>query len=127
MRRPSPHRRHQGWTPFTEPATSIHKHHGLAAVEDHAILQVVAYRARQHAALDIAALASQIVGRIAMADALDVLIDDRALIEIAGDVMRGGADQLHATLVRLVIRPRALKTRQKRVMDIDAAPRKLRR
>src|SRR6476620_5149980 len=105
----------------------IHEHHGLAAVEDHAVLQMIAYRACQHAALDVATLASEIVWRIAVADALDVLIDDRALIEIAGDVMRGGADQLDAALVRLVIRPRALESRQKRVMDIDAAPRKLRR
>src|SRR5258708_39634461 len=89
------------------------EHFGLAAIEDDAILQVVADRARQHAALDIAALASEVVGRIAMADALDVLIDDRAFIEVAGDVMRGGADQLDAALVRLVIRPRALETRQK--------------
>jgi hypothetical protein len=81
----------------------IHKHHGLAAVEDHAVLQMIAYRARQHAALDVAALASKIVGRIAMADALDILVDDRAFIEVAGNVMRGGTDQLDAALVRLVI------------------------
>ena len=49
------------------------------------------HRARQHAALDIASLADQIVGRIAMADTLDVLVDDRAFIEGAGDVVRGGA------------------------------------
>src|SRR5260370_15292028 len=121
MRPVSRHR--QGSTQFTErakkPRPLIHEHHGLAAVEDDAILQVVADRARQHTALDITALASEIVGRIAMADALDVLIDDRTFIEVASDVMRGGADQLDAALVRLVIRPRALETRQKRVMDID--------
>src|ERR1700686_2030795 len=88
---------------------------------------MIAYRARQHAPLDVAALADQIVWRIAMADALDVLIDDRALIEVAGDVMGGSANQLDAALMRLMIRPRALETRQKRVMDVDAAPRKLRR
>src|ERR1700694_4830157 len=88
---------------------------------------MIAYRARQHAPLDVAALADQIVGRIAMADTLDVLIDDRALIEVAGDVMGGSANQLDAALMRLMIRPRTLETRQKRVMDVDAAPRKLRR
>jgi len=86
---------------------------------------MIAYRARQHPAFDIATLADEIVWGIAMADALDVLIDDRALIEVAGDVMRGGTDQLDATLVRLVIGTCALKTRQKRMMDVDAAPRKL--
>ena len=87
----------------------------------------MAHRARQHPAFDIAALADQIFGRIAMADALDVLVDDRALIERAGDVMRGGADQFDAALMRLVIGPRALEARQERVMDVDAAPGQLRR
>src|SRR5450755_4039579 len=114
--------------PFTETAprrSSIHEHHGLAAVEDHAILQVMPHRARQHAALDIASLANEIVGRIAMADALDILVDDRPFIEGAGDVVRGGADQLDAALVRLMVRPRALEAWQERMMDVDAAPRQL--
>jgi hypothetical protein len=82
---------------------------------------MIADRPRQHAALDIAALADEIIRRIAMADALDVLVDDRAFIERGGDVMRGGADQFDATLMRLMVGPRAFKARQKRVMDIDAA------
>src|SRR4030095_12124662 len=40
--------RSRGSRPPTRPL--IHKHHGLAAVEDHAVLQMIAYRARQHAA-----------------------------------------------------------------------------
>jgi hypothetical protein len=55
-----------------------------------------------------------------MADALDVLVDDRSLVEVARHIMRGGADQLHAALVRLVIRTRALEARQERVVDVDA-------
>jgi len=66
---------------------------------------VIADRARQHPALDIAALADEILGRIAMADALDILVDDRAFIERAGDVMGGGADQLDAALMGLMVRP----------------------
>jgi hypothetical protein len=58
--------------------------------------------AREHAAFDVAALANQIVGGIAMADALDILVDDRTFIERAGDIMRGCADQLDAALVRLM-------------------------
>jgi len=61
---------------------------------------MMAHRARQHAAFDIAALADEIVGRIAVADALDVLVDDRPLIEGARDVMGGGADQFDAALMR---------------------------
>src|ERR1700676_4888489 len=96
---------------------SIHEHHGLAAVEDDAILQMIAYCPCQHPALDIATLANEIVGGIAMADALDVLVDDRAFVERAGDVMRGGADQFDAALMGLMIGPRAFEARQERVMD----------
>ena len=78
-----------GWNPrafnpvFDCAARSIHEHHGLAAVEEHAVLEMMAHRARQHAAFDVAALADEIVRRVAMGDALDVLLDDRAFVEIA--------------------------------------------
>ena len=32
-----------------------------------------------------------------MADASDLLFDDRSLVEVGGDVVRGGANELHAT------------------------------
>lgn len=64
------------------------------------------------AALDIAALA-QVFGRIAVADALDVLVDDRALVEVARHVMRGGADQLDAALMRLMVGARTLEPGRK--------------
>ena len=70
-------------------------------------------------------LRDEIFRRVAVADALDVLVDDRALVEVARDVMRGGADQLDAALMRLVIGPRALEARQERVVNVDATPRQL--
>src|SRR5579859_6942531 len=109
------------------PGALIHEHHRLAAVRDHTIFQMITDRAREHAPLDVAALADEVVGRVAMADALDVLVDDRPLVEIARDVMCGGADQLHPALMRLVIGFCALESRQERVMDVDAASRQLRR
>src|SRR3954470_1303778 len=71
-----------------EHTASIHEHHGLAPVEDYAILKMMPHRAGQHAAFDVAALAREIFRCVAVADALDVLVDDRAFVEIAGDVMR---------------------------------------
>src|SRR6202012_851820 len=121
---PPTHRPRRSWSRGISQAPwsrSIHEYDGLAAIEDHAILQVTPHGPRQHAALDVAALAHEIVRRIAMADALDVLVDDRALVEVAGDVMRGGTDQLDAALMRLMIGPRTLEARQERVMDVDAA------
>jgi len=61
---------------------------------------MMAHGARQQPAFDIAALANEASGVIAMADALDVLVDDRLpLVEVSGDVMRGGADQFDAALM----------------------------
>ncbi len=77
--------------------------------------------ARQHAAFDIPALADEVLGLVVVRDALDVLLDDRSFVEIGGDIVRRGADQLDTARMRLVIRPGALEARQKRVMDIDAA------
>ena len=101
---------------------SIHEHNSLAAVEDDAIFEVMAHGARQHAAFDVAALARQIFRRVTVADALDVLVDDRALVEIARHIMRGGADQLDAALMRLVVGSRALEARQERVVNVDRSP-----
>jgi hypothetical protein len=86
----------------------------------------MAQGSRQHAPLDVAPLAHEIIGGVAMADALDVLVDDRTLVEVARDVMRGGADQLDPALVRLVVGACALEARQERVVDVDAASRQLR-
>ena len=43
------------------PKFSIREHYGLSPVEQHAVLEVLAQRAGQHAALDVAALAHEIV------------------------------------------------------------------
>jgi hypothetical protein len=52
-------------------------------------------------------------------DPLDVLLDDRAFVEVGGDVVRGGADQLHATRMGLVVRLGALEAGQEAVVDVD--------
>ena len=52
-------------------------------------------------------------------DHLNALRNDRAFIEVVVDVMRGRADQLHALLIRLVIRLGPFETGQQRVMDVD--------
>ena len=49
---------------------------------------------------------------VAVGDAHDVLLDDRAFVELLGDVVRGRADELHAALVRLHVRVGAGEGRQ---------------
>lgn len=48
-----------------------------------------------------------------------VLLDDRALVEVAGDVVRGRADELDAALLGLLVRLGADERRQERVVDVD--------
>ena len=49
---------------------------------------------------------------VGMVDHRDVLSDDRALIEIRGDVMRGRSHHLDAAIIGPVIGVRALERRQ---------------
>jgi hypothetical protein len=46
-------------------------------------------------------------------DALDVLLDDRAFVQVARDEVGGGADQLDAAPMRLGIRAAPLKLGRK--------------
>ena len=57
--------------------------------------------------------------RVAVPDALHVLLDDRALVELLGDVVGGRADQLDAALVRVAVGLGAGERRQERVVDVD--------
>lgn len=62
------------------------------------------------------------VGDVAVViDASDILLYDRPLVEIRGDVVGRGTDDLHSAGVRLVIRLCALEAGQERVMDVDDA------
>ena len=73
----------------------------------------------QDGALDLGALAGELGDIGLVRNPHDVLLDDRALIEILGGVMRGRADELHSTCFRLFVGTRADKGRQERMMDVD--------
>ena len=55
--------------------------------------------ARQNLAFDIAADRDIILGRLRMGDAGNVLLDNRAFVEIGSNIMRRRADQLDAALI----------------------------
>src|SRR5437867_2681796 len=88
-------------------ATGSVEHDGLVAVHENAMVDVPAHRAGQDHLLQIATLLQQVVDLVAVRDADDVLFDDRPIIECLRDVVTGGPDELHPSLVRPVIRPRA--------------------
>ena len=54
-----------------------------------------------------------------MLHALDLLFDDRSGIEVAGDIMAGGADQFHSAIMGLPIGIGPDECRQETVMDVD--------
>src|SRR5262245_16559931 len=79
-------------------------------------------RARQHDAFHVAADLDEILRGKPVMHALDLMLDDRALVEIARHVMGGRADELDAAPVRLAVGRRPLEARQERVVDVDDAP-----
>ncbi len=69
--------------------------------------------------LRVAAFADQILHLVTVTDVGRGLLDDRAVVEIFGDVVGRGTDQLHPPLPSTVVRLRPLEGRQKRVVNID--------
>lgn len=57
--------------------------------------------------LEIAAKTNEIGHGILMTHAHDILMNDGSLVEISGDIVAGGTDDLHAALERLMIGPSA--------------------
>src|ERR1700761_8280941 len=78
-----------------------------------------AYSAGEHNALQVATARYEVLDLIAVGDAGYILLDDGTVIEIGGDVVAGGAGQLDSAGVGRVIRPRADKSRQERMMHVD--------
>src|SRR3546814_14618936 len=76
-------------------------------------------------AFDVPSLADEIVRGVVMADPLDILFDDRAFVQIGGDIMGGRADHLDATRVGLMIGLCPLEAGEEDVLDVDAAPCKI--
>src|ERR1700721_1670545 len=84
-------------------ALRLLKDHGLVAIQQDAIFHVPAYGPRQHHFFNVAALLDQVVDSVAMVDGDDTLLDDGTVVEYLGNVVRGGADELDATLKRLMV------------------------
>src|SRR5690606_24295218 len=72
-------------------------------VDQGAVVHVGVHRAGEHGDLEVATLAPQVVDIVPMADADDVLVDDRTVVEDGGGVVRRHPDELHAPLVRLTL------------------------
>src|ERR1700730_9501446 len=80
-----------------------------------------ANRARKHSSLDVATLTREGVGGVGVAHGFRVLHDDRSLVEIFGNVVSSCAYHFHAPVKRLAVGLGSLESRQKRMVDVDAA------
>ncbi len=97
------------------------EHHGFVAVAQNAMLHLPAHGAREHDALHILADGGEVGRTHGVVDAFDVLLDDGAFVEIGGDVMRRGANELDPARIGLRVGARALEAGQERVVDVDGS------
>ena len=75
----------------------------------------------EDAALDIATLAHEFLGGVAVVAVNNILCDNRAFVQVLGHIMRGGADQLDAPLKGALIGIGPHEGRQETVVDVDDA------
>eukprot|EP01136_Pigoraptor_vietnamica_P025315 Opistho-1_new@79202 len=113
------------WLSIHMPVRPSAEDHGPVAVHQHPVLGMPLDRARQGHALDIAAHGHELLGRQAVVDAGDLLLDDGSFVQVRGHVMGGGADQLDTALIGLVIGLGALEAGQEAVVDVDGPAREV--
>jgi hypothetical protein len=75
--------------------------------------------AGQNSTLDVSANRYQLIRAVVVANTHNILFDDRSFIEIGRHIVCGRANELHATVVGLVIRLGAFESGQKRVVNVD--------
>jgi len=68
-------------------------------VHQHAVVEVATHGAGEDETLEVAADAHEVLERVAVADPLNVLLDDRACVERLGRVVGRRADQLDAAVI----------------------------
>jgi polyisoprenyl-phosphate glycosyltransferase len=76
----------------------------LVLVHEHPVLDVPPDGACEDDPLDVAPDLLEFLDGEPMRDARDVLLDDRPRVELLGDVVRGGADDLHALVAGAAVR-----------------------
>ena len=97
------------------------ENHGAMPVEQDPVFDVPGNRARQDQGLDVAPGSGAGLDAHRVIRTCHVLFDDRTLVQVLGHVVSGGADQLDAAIVRLLVGPRALKARQERMVNVDGS------
>jgi hypothetical protein len=76
---------------------------GAFAVQKYALLDMPLQRAGEHRTFDIAPCGGAVFGAQGMGHTGNVLLNDRILVQLLGNVMGGGADEFDAAIMRLLI------------------------
>jgi probable blue pigment (indigoidine) exporter len=93
--------------------------HGAGAEQEDPSVGVGGHGPGQHQPLEVAPDDLELAGPVGVGDPGGVLVDDRALVELGGDVVGRGADDLHAPGPGLVVGAGAAEPGQERVVDVD--------
>ena len=107
---------------WMKPQSGLHllvKNDGLGPVNKNFVLQMQTQSACQHNPFKVFAFGLDIRNRVTVADLDDILGNDRPFIELLGDIMSCCPDNLNASVIRLLIRIAAGKSRQEGMMNID--------
>ena len=92
---------------------------GVLAVAQDTVLAVPADGAGQHGPLDVGAATLQVGHGVGVGGPDHVLLDDRAIVQILGDVVGGGPDQLHPAFAGPGVGAGPDERGQERVVDVD--------
>src|SRR5699024_8071580 len=92
---------------------------GAVSVHEHPTLRMPGHGSGQNGGFDVLSALNEVRDRPIVVDPGDILFDDRTLVEVAGDVVSGGADDLHTAGMGLMIGLGPLEAGQERMVDVD--------
>ena len=104
---------------YCSPGKPSVEYDGFFAVDKNTVLGVKTKGLGKHKTFQVPPFADKIVKRILVADPHDILLDNRSLIKLFGNVMTCCTDDFDSPFISLPIGTAANKRWQKRVMDID--------
>jgi hypothetical protein len=99
--------------------SSTGEHDGPGAAHQHPVLGVQAHGAGEDDPFDVAAYAASAAGSSAWVTRTTSCSMIGPSSRSGGDVVGGGADELHAAVERLLVGLGALEAGQERVVDVD--------
>src|SRR5699024_12858748 len=87
---------------------------GAVSVHEPPTLRMPGHGSGQNGGFDALSALNEVRDRPIVVDPGDILFDDRTLVEVAGDVVSGGADDLHTAGMGLMIGLGPLEAGQER-------------